>query len=372
MNERIEKFRSEWILHPEFQSVADQLMRAIYGDLEHPMITVLGPPGVGKTSLIHYMLSRVIENETAQMEIDREYIPIVGVRVPSPEKREFPWRDNYYNMIEALFDPAVRSGVHFREYKTKAKQRGLGFEFPTEKYLGRGTKQTLYRHFLRILEHRKPKAILMDEAHHYVFGVRNVEDRMLVLANRLKSMADEMGGTKMVLVGTYDMRACLEATTQGTRRLRIIEFRRYQYPDLHDASDPFMLTLLAFDDILSGDLGFCLLDHVEDIYRGCLGCIGILKSWFENALESAGDEKISFDLFVASKMKERFLVKAMEEIMTGEAYMATLDQTDETLWQKFAPKAKNWTKVSSPKKKSALRPFQAKPRAFKKGFHHGK
>ncbi|MGB0259695.1 MAG: AAA family ATPase, partial [Coraliomargarita sp.] len=146
-----EQYRESLVLHPAFETTANQVIDAIYSHNDEPIIAVYGPPGVGKTSLIRFVLSKVIEQEFERMEQDREYIPIVGVRVPSPETRQFPWRDCYHTMIEGLFDPASRAEVNFRNYKTKPLQRGLGFEFPTEKYLGRGTKQTLYRHFLRIL-----------------------------------------------------------------------------------------------------------------------------------------------------------------------------------------------------------------------------
>tara|TARA_B110000003_G_C16626560_1_gene525090 strand:- start:549 stop:1661 length:1113 start_codon:yes stop_codon:yes gene_type:complete len=364
INQRVVEFRDQLVLHPTFSEVSHKLVNSIYGCMEQPILAVMGPPGVGKTSLVRHVLSQVMQTELHAMQSDKEYIPIVGARVPAPETRAFPWKDCYYTMIEALFDPAVRAGVHFRDYKTKAQQRSLGFEFPTEKYLGRGTKQTLYRHFLRILEHRKPKAIILDEAHHFVYGVRDVADRMQLLANRLKSMADEIGSTKLVLVGTYNMHSCLEATSQGTRRLKIIEFPRYQYPDLHDASDPFMISLCSFDDMLCDYLEFSPLDHAEEIYRGCLGCIGILKSWFERSLELAGEKKITLDTFRDSKMKEWHLTKAMGEILDGEAYMSSLVLSNETLWQKFAPRAKQ----SKIRNKSNSRPFQAKPRAFKRGF----
>jgi hypothetical protein len=370
MKPEVKEFREQLILHHNFKLTADRVLHHIYEDAEHPIIQVVGPPGVGKTSMIRYVLSAIVDRERENMEKDREYIPAIGAAVPAPETRSFPWKNFYHTMIEALFDPAARAGVHFREYQTKDKQRDLGFEFPTEKYIGKGTKQTLYRHFLRILEHRRPKAILLDEAHHFVFGVRNVADRRELLANRIKSIADDMCGAKLVLFGTYKTQKITDSTNQGVRRLITEEFRRYDEPDTTDTSDLFLVTLASFNNALDGRLQFDPIDHAEELYLGCLGCVGLLKSWFETALTESEDGKISWELMTKTRMRKKLLSKARDEIFQGEAYMASLDESDESdksLWSQFAPKA------MKPKKRGQANkfPFQANPRAHKKGFNHG-
>lgn len=165
------------------------------------------------------------------------------------------------------------------------------------------------------------------------------------------------------------MNECLEATYQSTRRLKMFHFDRYQYPDFHDASDPFLVAVCSLEDILDGQLTFSLFDHAEELYKGCLGCIGLLKSWLGEALEKAQGKKITLQILEEAKMCEAHLNQAMEEILAGELYTASLNERNESLWEKFAPKA---VKKKQKRTASNKHPFLAKPRVFKKGFSHAK
>lgn len=374
MRNEVKKFRNTRIMHPSYETLVDQIVDAIYNDKERPIIVVMGPPGIGKTSLLRCVMDRIISLERARMKTEREYIPITGIRTPSPEVRVYPWKDLYHSVLYSLYDPAARSGIHCRDYTKKETQRELGFEFPTEQYLGRGTKGTLYRHMLRSVEHRKPLAVCMDEAHHLVFSGSHDDGRhndkggkLQLLANHIKSMADEIHGAKLVLFGTYDLWNLIEQTTQGIRRTRIFEFRRYDYPDATDPTDPFIIALLSFCENLEDYLGFDPAEHYDELYMGCLGCIGLLKSWFERALTEAKGDKISLELMRSEQTPNSHLEVGMNEILDGEAHFAGLHKpSDKTLWEEFAPQ----TSQSPEKKKKNPDAFKLKPRVFRKGGRH--
>jgi hypothetical protein len=214
----------------------------------------------------------------------------------------------------------------------------------------------------------------MDEAHHLVFSGsledgRKIEKegKLKLLANHIKSMADEMHGAKLVLFGTYDLWNLIEQTTQGIRRTRIFEFRRYDFPDATDPTDPFIIALLSFCEALERHLGFDPAKHYNEIYKGCLGCIGLLKSWFERALTEAKGDKISLDLMRSEQTPNYHLDLGMNEILDGEAHFAGLHKpSDQTLWEEFAPK----TSQAPKGRKKNPNAFKLKPRTFKRGGRH--
>lgn len=363
MSERVLKFRNTCIDHPIYSRIVNEAVEFLYSDYERPILAIQGAPGVGKTSLIKSISNRVLEKELDRMEKDFQYIPLGCVRAPAGESfQNFHWKDFYWTVMWELMDPAVKSGAELHWPTRRLKQRELDVELPVERYNGRQTRELLYRQMLRVIEKRKSKALFIDEAHHFVpTGV--TRNRLELIANRLKCMADDFAGAKIVLVGTYDLHNVIDSTNQFARRSKIIDFPRYQYPNYDDINDPFFVVLASFQKVLSDDLAFDIFDYVDEIHRGCWGCVGILKTWFERALAKAGDGKITFDLMEKEKVVGKTRKNSMDEILRGEKYLKDIEKECEETWLKFAPNAPRRKRVRR-RRNVASNPFNMKPKTY--------
>lgn len=307
--ERIDYFKNYTMAHPRLLNVYDQLINAIYHS-PASLIFIIGPTGVGKTTLLRRLIQKIIEARSDQLEVDKGYIPIIGIEAMSPDLSQFDWKDFYVRTLKALSDPFVNEK---HSYKFPPK---LNFRHAVES----------------ALINRHPDAFYIDEAHHLakIPSGRKLKDQ----PEALKSLAS-LAQVKLILVGTYDLLPLIDLGDQLCRRSKTIHFGRYDIYALPDEAIIYQNILKSFETHLPLLNPPALEQHWEYIFERSFGCVGIIKDWILSTLSSSLilDEQINtFDLNSLKKQqmpinKCRVILKA---ILDGEAKLKeTQESVDE-------------------------------------------
>jgi energy-coupling factor transporter ATP-binding protein EcfA2 len=150
--------------HPRLMAVRDSLLAAIYERAPNSLILVLGPTGVGKTTLLMKVDQLMTTELLADLRADPGRLPIVSVECIAPESGVFSWRDHFRRLLmrmdEPLLDRKLDPGTSIH-----IGSRAVRF-MPNAKVVG-----SEYRHAVeRALCFRRPIAVMLDEAQHRVRG----------------------------------------------------------------------------------------------------------------------------------------------------------------------------------------------------------
>lgn len=273
---RLHYFRTHTMAHPQLVAARDALMNALHEVPPNSLILVLGPTGVGKTTLRAKIEQLLIAELQSVLEHDPGRLPVVSVECVAPDSGNFSWRDHFRRLLLHMEEPLV-------DYKCKpaapicSDERGVHF-MPSPRAVG-----AEYHHAVeRALTYRRPMAVLLDEAQHLarMGSGRRLSDQLDVL----KSLANRTR-TVHVLIGTYELLAFRSLSAQLSRRSLDLHFPRYR------ADDPaewrtFRMILRSFAAQLPLAEPPDLLQEQEYLYERSLGCVGILKDWLMRALVS--------------------------------------------------------------------------------------
>ena len=148
----------------------------------------------------------------------------------------------------------------------------------------------------------------------------------------LKSLSNTTG-VLFVLAGPYPLLKFRRVSSQAARRSTDVHFPRYQLENPEDCS-AFQGALLALLKqacwAISGREAKktelqTLMDHWPLFYRGCLGCIGVLKDWLIRTVSAAlrkGDAKLTLERVREQELVETSLADMAADIVSGEQQVA--------------------------------------------------
>jgi energy-coupling factor transporter ATP-binding protein EcfA2 len=194
--ERLQYFRSYTIAHPWLVQAHDALLHAIREMPRNSLILLLGPTGVGKTTLRAKIEQMLVTEMLPELKADPGRLPVVSVECVAPESGTFSWRDQFRRLLLQMDEPLidykmnpeapVRIGGKVMRFMPSAKAGGSEYHYAVEK----------------ALRFRRPVAVLIDEAQHLarVGSGRRLADQLDVI----KSIAN-LTGTLHVLLGTYEL-----------------------------------------------------------------------------------------------------------------------------------------------------------------------
>jgi hypothetical protein len=273
---RIHHFQTYTMAHPQLVTVRDALLNAIHEVPSNSLILVLGPTGVGKTTLRAKVEQLLIAELLPVLELDRGRLPVVSVECIAPESGSFSWRDHFRRLLLQMEEPLVDYKIN-PEAPVRIGDRVVRF-MPSARAAG-----AEYHHAIeRALAFRRPVAVLIDEAQHLarMGSGRRLSDQLDViksLANRTK--------TVHVLIGTYELLAFRNLSAQLSRRSVDIHFPRYRADNPSDLK-AFRTIVKSFEQQLPLSTPPDLLHEWEYLYERSIGCIGILKDWLVRVLVS--------------------------------------------------------------------------------------
>ena len=316
---RLDYFKAYTVAHPALKQ-ADQ---AVWNALREPagaaLIFVVGPTGVGKTTLLTQIEKRLIDLATTQRDRSTSHIPTLKLDAVSPALTQFKWGDYYQRALLLLQAPQVEYEVNDRSTIPVLSRQTR--EQEVRPWKGITDTAGLRLIFEQALKHRKPYAMLIDEAEHIAKAARG--SKLLDQLDHLKSLAI-MTQVVHVLVGTYDLMVFRNLSAQLSRRSIDVHFSRYQATNEADVR-AFKSVLWSFQRNLPVEEEPDLLHHWKYCYERTIGCVGVLKDWLTRALAEAierGEKTISRPVLEQHALSVDRCSQMVTEAVAGETALA--------------------------------------------------
>lgn len=314
LKEKLREFGKITVKHKRLAEAREHLLSYLFDDAEEGVICIIGPTGVGKTTLLKHCIADVLAHETLEMENDPSYIPIAYVEARAPERGNFGWAEFYRDCMTGLHEPLVDRKVLIKTELAKI--------VPHELATPRSRSIMQYRIALdNALKHRRTKILLIDEAQTLlkVSSGRLAVDQM----DTIKSRAS-LTGVKHVLIGTYELLNTGDLSGQLSRRRRNIHLPRYSCDDPDDIAE-FVSVIHTFQSKLPIPCKDDLTESFELLYAKSLGCVGILKTWLNVTVNwAANNELRKFTLknLENKAIPNRDLARMLTELREGEEQLS--------------------------------------------------
>jgi energy-coupling factor transporter ATP-binding protein EcfA2 len=273
---RIQYFKDFAIAHPLLVEAKDRLLEAIMESAPNSIMIVLGPTGVGKTTLLAKIRQLLGATAAGEAPAEPACLAVVAMEAAPPESRTFSWRSHFKRLLLEMNDPLVDCK---RRVHTADRAPQMMAAYPND----RGVTADYHYAVEQALRYRRPSAVLIDEAQH-LFALasgRSLEDQF----NVVKALANRCN-TVHVLCGTYDLLRIRNLSGQLSRRSIDIHLPRYDVAKVADRRT-FGKILQTFAEQMPLPEQPDLTRHWEYLYERSIGCVGILKDWLVKAFSTA-------------------------------------------------------------------------------------
>lgn len=308
---RVSYFRSYTVGHPQLKEASDTLGSAINDATPGSLILVCGPSGVGKTTLRLRTEQRITTEMLKELESDPGRFAVVGIEAIPPDHGNFNWKEFYKRLLRKLDEPCI-------DHKIKQTTNNKS---DTQRHINTGhtaAAPELRRVAEDVLEHRRPSAILIDEAQHLakMSSGRKLQDQL----DSIKSLAN-VTEIPIVLIGTYELLAFRNLSAQLSRRSVDVHFRRYR-AEQGDETKAFKSVLWSFQNHLPLAEQPDLVADWDYFYERSVGCIGVLKEWITKALRKAlrdGGKTLTRKHLEKSALSVSQCDKMLADVLEGES-----------------------------------------------------
>jgi ABC-type nitrate/sulfonate/bicarbonate transport system ATPase subunit len=348
--EGLVQFQKFKVNHPLLEKCFHELTEAIRDSPRGTLIFLLGPSGVGKTTVLEKLMKDVTATLQAELQSDYERIPIVRILLQAPTAGAFDWKDYFTRSLMSLEEPLAHRKIDVEKplsSKESVAYLAIYDRTPTAR---------LRLAVERAIAHRRPAAILLDEAQH--LGIIGSGRKLLDQLNVIKSIADTTQVTH-VLCGTYELLPFLHLNAQLSRRSLIIQFDRYHLENQeHELA--FKSVLNTFQQQLPFTNKIDLVSESEFFYERTLGCVGMAKRWLEDSLKLASRDKtpqLSREHLEAKAPSAKKCSLQLNEMLLAEKALADSDEDVADLRNrlKLGEQAAPEPSVSTPKKSGKTR-----------------
>lgn len=375
---RLDYFDSKLIAHRKLQAVNDQVLDAIHTGIKDLVIYVVGPTGVGKSTLGRGIVKALYKEYQEEMQKDPGMIPASIFQVPNPDRSHFEWKDCYTSALEAVQEPLIKYKVQNNNMYPSVQQP---ISMP-----GHGLRRAL----ISAYKNRRCVAAVWDEGQHLttVASARRLQDN----ANNIKFIA-EASKTIPILIGTAELFLFPKLSGQLGRRTYIVPFLPYTLATEEDRKD-FKEILYNVQCHIPHRKCVDLVMHYEFFYELSMGCIGILHNWVLNTLAAVytmDKQKITLKDFEENTHPPTVLLQIAQEIkdvrqelvppqdwrkelrsrlgLKPEPNFKPEIQFDGLAQAELAP-GDGMDKEKKPPKQKKLKPGESKPRRDTVGIPH--
>jgi len=302
--ECLQYFNDLTIAHPRLVEAFDDLIKMIRRGCPGTLVSLYGPSGVGKSTLLKKIRKQLSEEMLPELEKDPARIPLVVDELLGPDSGIFNWKDLYRRLLVSMDEILVDRKIVYETIEAPPNRR---IYFKTGP---RSVTADLRFAVEQTIKERRPIAVLLDESQHLakMASGRKLHDQL----DCLKSLSNRTG-VLFVLLGTYELLIFRNLNAQLSRRSISVHFGRYLLDDKRDI-EAFKAVLLTFQKHLPLKLEPDLIGHWDYFYERSIGCVGVLKDWLSRALSEALDEK-------ADCLSDKHL----------EIYALSVDQCDKML-----------------------------------------
>lgn len=305
--EKLKFFKNVIIEHDQFDDTIEQLDDHVQSGLKGTMIVLVGPAGVGKSSIGETACSRMNQEFFERFPGDLHTIPAAMIEAWAPESDKFDWQDFYEQLLTVLQVPLI--GATLPEVKRVIAGREL--LLPLFSNAGQPTLRELRNRLRRaIKDERRPSMIFVDEASSVLVSPR--KERVKRQANTLRSIVNKVE-TLLVLSGAYDLYDLVLETGQLARRGQVVHMRGY----LKSEHDSFCRALIALQNSMPLDQSCNLTQHADQLAEQSLRTVGHLKYILLRALGEHYRTKQPIDRDLLARA---FYKPAQLEVMENEMY----------------------------------------------------
>lgn len=294
------------INHPRIGEVIAEV-DALAGLGAENIIMVVGPTGVGKSTLGVSIENRILKTHHNEMQANPGLIPVLRIEARATSESEFNWKLFYLEVLEALegevSTPAVVYGVN---PLTNMVIKPLG--------RSKNTAAALRKKVEQALKARGVKFLIIDEGGHFT----NVsETKMKRQTDALKSLSN-CADCQIILLGSYDILDVSRLSAQLARRVKEIHFSRYRIDSIDDCIE-FKRFLQHLEKEADGYFEGLLIENAELLQRNTLGCIGTLMNLIRGFVSRAEKQGcVSQALLEKSLQTQGQCTAILAEIRMGE------------------------------------------------------
>jgi transcriptional regulator with XRE-family HTH domain len=106
-SERLAYFKAYTVAHPFLQRAKKEIWDALQEPGGALMVFIVGPTGVGKTTLWEHIDQRLTEAAQPRMLQDPDHMPVINLYAMAPSSRQFRWPDFYTRALMAVSEPLI-------------------------------------------------------------------------------------------------------------------------------------------------------------------------------------------------------------------------------------------------------------------------